>query len=320
MLKSSVQESSKNYTCNFCDYNTCRYSQYIRHINTAKHKNNEKSTEFQQNSTNINAKSSPYTCLCGKMYKERTGLWKHKKKCCANNHNQKLETETDTEIDTDNDEEIEIKPKIEIEPGTIPDKELIMMLVKQNTELLELVKNGTHHITHTNSHNKTFNLQFFLNETCKNAMNIMDFVDQIVLNLNDLEETGRIGFAEGVSKMILKRLKSLDITERPIHCSDAKRETLYIKDVTRWEKEDESKPLLTKAVKDIAYKNIKQIKTWQEKYPDYRDPSSKTNDKYMKMLTNVMAGGTVEEMEENYEKIIKNIIKETTIDKQLYAI
>jgi hypothetical protein len=187
-----------------------------------------------------------------------------------------------------------------------------------------LVKNGTHNTTNnttnTNSHNKTFNLQFFLNETCKNAMNIMEFVEQIVLNLNDLEETGKIGFAEGVSKMILKRLKSLDITERPIHCSDAKRETLYIKDEYKWEKEDEEKTKLTKAVKDIAYKNIKQIKTWQEKYPDYKDPESKTNDKYMKMLTNVMAGGTIEEMEKNYEKIIKNIAKETIIEKNNFLI
>jgi len=305
----------QKFCCNICDYNTSNRKDYNKHLSTTKHL---RLTKANITTNNLSPKSQIenfHKCNCGKKYRHMSSLCKHKKTCVINAENNK-----EMEIDTDTEGEIETKPKIEIEPGTIPDKELIMMLVKQNAELLELVKNGTHHITHTNSHNKTFNLQFFLNETCKNAMNIMDFVEQIALNLNDLEETGRIGFAEGVSKMILKRLKSLDITERPIHCSDAKRETLYIKDEDKWEKEDESKTILTKAVKDIAYKNIKQIKTWQEKYPDYRDPSSKTNDKYMKMLTNVMAGGTVEEMEDNYEKIIKNIIKETTIDKQLYSI
>jgi hypothetical protein len=120
--------------------------------------------------------------------------------------------------------------------------------------------------------------------------------------------------------MILKRLKTLDVTERPIHCSDLKRETLYIKDENKWEKEEEGKPILTKAVKQIAGKNIKQITNWQKKYPDYNDPESKTSDKYMNMVMNVMAGGTEEEMKDNYEKVIKNIVKETTIAKENFTI
>jgi hypothetical protein len=196
-------------------------------------------------------------------------------------------------------------------------------MIDQQNLVLELAKNGTHNTTNNinnNSHNKTFNLQIFLNETCKDAMNIMDFVDQIVLNLSDLEETGRIGFAEGISKMILKRLKTLDVTQRPIHCSDLKRETLYIKDENKWEKEEDNKPILTKAVKEIAGKNISQIFEWQKKYPDYNDPDSKRSDKYMKMIMNVMAGGTPEEIQENYEKIVKNITKESTIDKENFSL
>ena len=206
------------------------------------------------------------------------------------------------------------------------------MLLKQNTELLNIVKNGTinnncHNTTHnthnsnnTTNNNRTFNLQFFLNETCKNAMNIEEFVEQIVLNLNDLEETGRIGFTEGITKMITSRLKALDITKRPFHCSDLKRETLYIKNENKWEKEEDDKPKLTKAVKQIAGKNMKQIFEWQKAHPDYSDPETRASDKYMKMLTNVMSGGTEEETQQNYQKIIRNITKEATIDKDHFLI
>jgi hypothetical protein len=298
----------RKFNCEYCDFGCNKKSNMDKHIMTSKH---IKRSKMIQNDTDALEKNAEkYICKCGKIYKYHSGLWRHQKECDVNSSN------------VDNNQKKDTEPQNVT--NNVCDKELVMFLIKQNAELLELVKNGTHNTTNNttnnNSHNKTFNLQFFLNETCKNAMNIMDFVDQIVLNLNDLEETGKIGFAEGVSKMILKRLKSLDITERPIHCSDAKRETLYIKDEDLWEKEDETNPKLTKAVKDIAYKNIRQIKTWQEKYPDYRDPSSKTNDKYMKMLTNVMAGGTIEEMEKNYEKIIKNIAKETIIDKSNFLI
>jgi hypothetical protein len=148
----------------------------------------------------------------------------------------------------------------------------------------------------------------------------MDFVQDIVLTLNDLEETGRIGFAEGISKIINKRLKALDVTQRPIHCSDLKRETLYIKNENKWQKEEDSKPHLTNAVKHIAGKNMMQIFDWQKAHPDYNDPETRTSDKYMKMLTNVMSGGTEEEIQENYEKIVKNIIKETGIVKDNFLV
>jgi hypothetical protein len=207
--------------------------------------------------------------------------------------------------------------------------DLLVMLMQQNKDMqnmmMEVIKNGTHNTntttnSHNNNNNKTFNLQFFLNETCKDAMNLMDFVQDIVLTLNDLEETGRIGFAEGISKMINKRLKALDVTQRPIHCSDLKRETLYIKNENKWEKEEDNKPILTNAVKHIAGKNMLQIFDWQKAHPDYNNPETRTSDKYMKMLTNVMSGGTEEEIRENYEKIIKNIIKETGIVKENYLI
>ena len=178
---------------------------------------------------------------------------------------------------------------------------------------MELVKNGTHNTI--NSHNKTFNLQVFLNETCKDAINLTDFVNQIQVSVNDLEETGKLGYAEGISKVFIKNLNDIDINLRPIHCSDSKRETLYIKDDNQWLKDDEQKSNLTKAIKQVANKNIKQINEWQKLHPEYNDPDSKQNDKYMKIVLNSMSGSTKEEADKNYEKIAKNICKEVIIEK-----
>jgi hypothetical protein len=318
----NLEKQASKFYCQICDFSTSKKTNYDSHILTQKHIRNTLAT-----TCNIVATEKKQSCdFCGKEYKDRTGLWRHKKKCQIENCNNKIIEDTPKNNTIDNT----LDNAINTEKNDI--YELVKYLMKENSELknmmmeqqnlvLEIAKNtGNNNNNTTNSHNKTFNLQIFLNETCKDAMNIMDFVDQIVLNLNDLEETGRLGFAEGISKMILKRLKTLDVTQRPIHCSDLKRETLYIKDENKWEKEDETKPKLTKAVKEISAKNIRQIKDWQKKHPDYNDPESKTSDKYMNMVMNVMAGGTQEEIQENYEKIIKNITKETTIAKEKFLI
>ena len=166
-----------------------------------------------------------------------------------------------------------------------------------------------------NNNNKTFNLQFYLNETCKDALNMSDFVNQIQITMNDLEETGKLGYAEGISRIFLKNLNEMYSTSRPIHCSIFKHETLYIKDEDKWHKEDHNKPMLTNAIKQIANKNIKKISEWQKLHPEYNNPESKQNDKYMQIVLNSMSGSTKEECEQNYNKIIKNVIKKTVIDK-----
>jgi len=305
----SGKKVAKDYYCEICDYKCNKKYNWEKHLTTRKHLV-ETSGNHLETKNGKEWQKEKYQCEnCNKIYQNRSGLWKHNKTCVSNE-------------DKQND--------------NINDKELMMMILKQNADIVknqqtdlkefivELVKSGitnhSHNNNHTNSHNKTFNLNFFLNETCKNAMNIEDFVEQIVLNLNDLEETGRLGFAEGVSKMILSRLNKLDVTERPIHCSDLKRETLYIKDKNKWEKEEETKPKLTKAVKEIAGKNMKQIFDWQKKHPDYNDPTSRTSDKYMNMVMNSMSGGTEQETQDNYEKIVSNITKEATIDKEQFAV
>jgi hypothetical protein len=255
-----------------------------------------------------------YTCkFCTRVFASRNGLWKHNK-CCGNN-------DYEYNKNTNNTINLENEPM---------DKQIIMMLIKDNSEfknmmieqqksMMEIIKNGTHNNnTSTNCNNKTFNLQFFLNETCKDAINLTDFVNQIQLSVNDLEETGKLGYAEGISKVFIKNLNGIDFTKRPIHCSDSKREILYIKDHDQWSKDDDNKSNLTKAIKQVANKNIKQISEWQKKHPEYSDPESKQNDKYMKIVLNSMSGSTKEESDKNYEKIVKNISKEVVIDKTVF--
>jgi hypothetical protein len=195
------------------------------------------------------------------------------------------------------------------------------MLIQENKEfknlILELIKKDNLNITNNtnNSHNKTFNLQFFLNEECKDALNISEFVSSIKVELEDLEATGRLGYVEGVSRIMNKNLKELDINKRPIHCSDLKREILYIKNDDQWIKEEETKPILKKAIKQVAYENIKQINEWKKKYPDCTDSESRKNDLYLKIVGNSMSGLTTEEQLKNYEKIVSKVAKESIIDK-----
>jgi len=198
----------------------------------------------------------------------------------------------------------------------------MMMIIKDNSELknmiMKVLENGTtnhSHNTTTNSHNKAFNLNFFLNETCKDAMNIMDFVDSIKLQLSDLERVGEFGYVEGISNIIVKNLKELDVTKRPVHCTDKKRETMYIKDDDKWEKDDEKKKL-HKVVRKVACKNQNLIPKFKEVHPEYNKYNSKVSDKYNKIIVESM-GGSGDNDYEKEEKIIQNISKEIIIDKEM---
>ena len=292
------------FSCEKCDFFTSNKKDFSRHNNTKKH-------IFNQNQpfSPIFTPKNPFACSCGKIYKDKSGLWRHKKNCKMDG--------TENTIQTTESSDISI--------NIIDKEQLILMLIKQNSELIketsefknmmmEVIKNGTHNTTHTNSHNKSFNLQFFLNETCKNAMNITDFVDSIKLQLSDLEKVGEIGYIEGISSIIIKNLNALDVTERPIHCTDKKRETMYIKDENKWEKEDENKAKMHKMVKKVANKNINLISEFQKMNPEYRKCSSRVSDQYNKIVIESM-GGKGDNDYEKEEKIIKIVAKEVFIDK-----
>lgn len=302
------QKISFPFYCKFCDYGTSKKSNINNHYMSAKH----------QKAMGVNDPVNPelsstqsYVCqVCDKSYKDNSGLWRHKKKC-----------QEKVEVSKESTEPTEYKDKTE--EKELSDKEIIKMLIKENSEfktmILEVVKTiQPNNTTNNNSHNTTnnnFNLQFFLNDTCKDAINLVDFVQGLQVQLKDLEETAKLGYSEGVSKIFINGLNELDVNMRPIHCSDVKRETLYIKDQDEWIKEDSSKTHLTKAIKTVGKKNIQQIFEWQKKYPDYNDPDSRNNDKYLKMLSNAMNGSTDEEQYKNMNKIVKNIAKEVIIDK-----
>jgi len=248
-------------------------------------------------------KKTSIVCKCGKEYKSMSGLWKHKNTCIQyKNDTKNLETEND-HSNKDNLIEYLIKENSEF-------KTLIMELVKKDNISNNTVSNST-----INSHNKTFNLQFFLNEQCKDALNIDEFVDSIKLQLTDLENTGRVGYVEGVSKILIKNLNELDVVKRPIHCSDLKREVLYIKDNDKWSKENEDKQVIKKAIKDVANKNIRQITEWANLNPDCKQSDSKKNNQYLNIVMNAMSGGSNEEQNSNIEKIIKNVTKSVIIEK-----
>jgi hypothetical protein len=304
MLKSSVPESSNKYICESCYYNTSRYSQYIRHLDTPKHKKKANSTFCQQMSTNVNKKSSEFICNCGKIYKERTGLWKHRQKC-----NETIVTNNNDAHDDDYDD-------VDTSDDIISDKKLILMLINQNKELMEIVKNGTNNIinNNVNSNNKTFNLQVFLNETCKDAMNISDFIESIKLQVSDLENVGKVGYIEGISNIIIKNLNALEVEKRPVHCTDKKREIIYVKDENIWEKEDEANKKLRKAIRLIAHKNICMFKAFREKYPDCDEYDSKRNSQYNIIVYESMGGKGDNDYEKN-TKIIKKIAKVVGIEK-----
>ena len=302
-----TQKNSKTYHCELCDFVTSNSTGYDRHILTRKHQTRTGLTNFAQKN------SEQFICnTCNKCYKARNSLWYHQQKCKPTSH-----------------------PIKDASNNYIVDKDLVMLLIKENSELkhmmieaqnqmmntqnqmMEVIKTGTHNTTntHTNSHNKTFNLQFFLNETCKNAMNIMDFVDSLKLQLNDLERMGEIGFVNGMSNIIIKNLQNLDVTERPVHCTDQKREVIYVKDEGKWDKEEDTKPKLRKAIKHIAHKNAKLIGEFKTKHPDYNTCASKISTQYNTMVIEAMGGiGSNDLCNEN--KIIKRISKEIMVEKE----
>ena len=347
MLTKKVPKVPTNFICKFCDYKTCRKSQYDRHLLTAKHKMltqkvpkvpHETVTNYTQDIsshknkyiplllddkpkmlTNVDKMLTEFSsvpkiniCDCGKTFKHRQSLHVHKKKCDVENNSFVEEKQTNNSTD----------------------KDLIIMLIKQNTELIKetsncknmmmnqsnvimkiLEKGNSNITTHTNSHNKAFNLNLFLNETCKDAMNIMDFVDSIKLQLTDLEKVGDVGYVEGISNIIVKNLQDLDVNKRPVHCTDKKRETMYIKHDNKWEK-DEERLKLHKVVRKVACKNQNLIPTFKEKHPDCGKYNSKFSDQYNKIVVESM-GGTGDNDYEKEEKIIQNISKQVFIEKDM---
>jgi hypothetical protein len=297
MVQKKSQKVAKKFICEKCDYSSNKESDYNKHLDTRKHKmvynGIQKSREKSQ--TNI--------CSCGKAYKHISGLYRHKKICTFEQNNEEIEKNEKNE----KNEKIEISEKIE-QTDKNDYKEMFMAMMEKNNELqsalLEVIpKIGD---TTTNSHNtNNFNINVFLNEQCKDAINIMDFVRSLQLQLKDLENMGKLGFVEGTSKIFIDGLKELDLHKRPIHCSNSQQEILYVKDNDMWGQESESKDKMKMAIDEINKANMKQIPKWITENPTYAG-----DEEYMKIISNIMKA----DVEEDKNKIINNVAKETLID------
>jgi hypothetical protein len=263
--------------------------------------------------TNPKQPSSLFNCICGKTYTARNSLWYHKQKCTNI-------TSIPTQLQVDNQMQTNLILEL-----VKQNQEFKQLLIEQNKTIIEVAKNSQTNyntINNSNSHNnnKTFNLQVFLNETCKDAMNIKDFIQSLELTLTDLEKVGELGYAEGISRMFIKGLNSLDITKRPIHCSDVKREIMHIKHEDKWEKDNANQDKLKNIIKQLTHKNIMMLDDWKKANPGCTAYDSKKYDHYLKLTMESM-GPTDEDAEKrDFNKIIRRVAENTTIDKKYLVI
>ena len=302
---------SFKFFCEKCNYKCCKKSEYTKHLSTRKH--NKEAIG--------NVKISKYSCEnCQKEYLSRGSLWKHEKKCFGNLQNTK---QNDTRSDAANTVTPDIVMKLLTQNQEF--KELMMEQSKQlldqqeenkvlQNKLLEAVKEGKHITNNTNCNNTNkFNLNFFLNEQCKNAMNISEFINNMVLTVDDLKNTGKLGYIDGISKIFTDKLKELDAYDRPMHCTDLKRETLYIKNNNEWDK-DPDKTKMKTAIECVANKNLNNLSSWKEENPNHEIMDSKEDKEFVEIMTNSL-GGMGSDREKNKQKIIKNVLKEVLVDK-----
>ena len=310
MLTNIIPKNNK-FFCSDCCFKSNSKKDFERHLSTSKHIRLTNVNETNNNSII----ELDFKCqYCNKVYKSRVGLWKHKKIC-------KILDEEDIENKlTTSSSESEIKILTSLVLDVVKqNKDLINQNQELTNKIVDICKSGIQNNTisnsNINSNNKTFNLHFFLNETCKNAMNITDFINSLHLQLSDLENVGKLGYVDGISSIIVKNLNALDETTRPIHCTDKKRETFYIKDEDKWEKDDEQKKKIKKVINKVAFKNQNLLNKFKELHPDCNFSESKYSDQYSKLVIEAM-GGIGNNDKEKEEKIIRNIAKEVTISKQ----
>jgi len=313
--------------CEICNYITYNKKDFNKHILTRKHLNNIKSTEKNEIVANevttgdtISQKSQEHKCMsCNKVYKSRNGLWLHKKKCITENNENTEENIIISEENKIVSEESHIKTEEELREL----KTMFMKMIEINQDLqkqiVELAKESksiinSNNTTNNNTTNNKFNLQIFLNEKCKDAFNITDFINGINVGFKDFENFGRLGYVGSINNILIRELKEIDVYKRPIHCSDLKREVIHVKDNDTWVK-DEDKKHMKRAIKLIEHKNIKLVPGWLKANPKADDITTKKHEEYMKILNNSMGEMKDEDNERNYDKIIRNVAKEILIDK-----
>ena len=297
-----------NFHCNICDYNTSRQSQYNRHIMTAKHK-------ILMNPNEKSSKINSFECRCGKVYKHMSSLCSHKKICMHSISSGEIITSPTVEplaISVDKNKENNQIVSI-METLIKENQEFKKLMIEQNSQIMEIAKNSQI-INNTTNNNQKFNLNFFLNDTCKDAMSITDFLRNMNVHLDELEYIGNHGYVNGMTKMIMDRLKDMDITKRPIHCTDIKRETMYIKDDAGWSKDTDELTKLRKILSRISMNNYRTVPDWRTAHPDCEVMETRTYEFCYKMMRAIL-GDVEEEQIKLDNKIIKTLAKELFVQK-----
>jgi len=319
------QKVAVKFYCNKCDYKCISKGDFNKHLQSKKH-----------NTTIIQHKiSRTHICCCGKKYDYRASLFNHKKKCTYD------PTQLETHIPSLDDIQISniptnfifelIKQNQEFKQLVIDQNKIVAEQNKQlyekheenidlQKQLLDVVKDGktinNNTISNSNNNNKTFNLHFFLNETCKDAMNMQDFIKSLEHSLPELEKMGELGFAEGMSRLFVDRLNKMDITKRPIHCSDVKREIIHIKDDNKWEQDNANLDRLRKIIKQLTLRNILRVDDWKKANPGCTEYNSRKNGQYLKLTMEAIGPVDDIEVKRDFGKIIRRVAETTAIDKK----
>lgn len=291
-------KTPKIFSCENCDYTCNKQSDWNRHLLTTKHKNRTFRTKKEPKNADAN-----FFCKCGKSYKARNSLWYHRQKCGFTHVEEKNEKNEKNE-------------KIKKNEKNENYKEIFVELIKENKEMRKTIENmipvigNTINTTNNNNTINSININLFLNDQCKDALNLMDFVNSLQVQLEDIKNTGKLGFVEGTSKIFINGLKELELHKRPIHCSDLKKEILYIKDNDIWEKETADKNIMKKAIDEINNTNIKNMSAWVEENPEYLENNESNNNDYMNIISKII--GT--NLEKEKEDIISNVAKEVLLN------
>jgi len=314
------------YECVKCNFKCSKQSNYVVHLSTTKHKRIIDDKEIMQG----------HQCQCGKIYKHMSGLCKHKRSCSTVDEqvyneqvtptslSQIMDTSLVIELLKQNQEfkHLMIEQSKQLADQQYQNQMLLEQQQVQNSHLLEAVKDGKIGNTTNNMNcNNKFNLNVFLNETCKDAISMDDFINSFEVTRDEFLHTGKVGYIEGLSAVMASRFKEMDVHTRPLHCTDLKRETIYIKNADKWEKDDADKTKMRKAVRGVARKNKQEMWRWyDDNKPEVEQIGTDVCEDYFQYHRSTLGGYGKEEDLKFEDKIIKNVLKDVQIDKTLVTV
>jgi hypothetical protein len=333
-----MEKVASKFRCDICDYSCSNKTNFNKHLSTRKHQmmtNDDAKVALSSFPTPCQKNEYKFVCNCGNRYKHRQGLFVHKKSCFFE------ENPGGPSINMDVSKNTGVTNVSENEPPTpqtsvdflqamlkelmvqnkemkMQTKELQETMIKENNEFKNFILENNNRVINNNTVNacvnniNKFNLNVFLNEECKNAINITDYVDNMELQLEDLEQTAKLGYADGIAKIINDRMRETGIKQRPFHCTDGKREIVYVRDNNVWERENSDKPRMRRMITSVIHKNLQQLYKWHKKYPECSDTLNDKSSEYLNIMIEAN-GGNICEREKKEEQILKNILKEAFI-------